>query len=173
MLLTKTFSPEQYRDALESWEWIGIGNRTPVLSSLFGDLFLQDHDGYWFLDTIEGSLTHVWADRDELQAALDADEGQDRFLLGGLAMAAEHRGVVLAPNEVYDLVPPPVLGGPFDPANVTATDFVVAVNIAGQLHDQLRDVPPGTKISGFSLDSGKAAPTTERPGGRRRWGRRR
>jgi hypothetical protein len=152
MLLTKTFSPEVYRDALETWEWIGLTGKAPVLSSLFGDVFLLDPDGYWFLDTMEGSLTHICASRDELQAALDSEEGQDRYLLGGLAMAAERRGSVLATNEVYDFVLDPILGGPFDPANITAADFVVAKYIAGQLHDQIRHLPSGTKISGFTVD---------------------
>lgn len=31
-------------------------------------------------------------------------------------------------------------------------DFVVGVNIAGQLHDQVRGLPPGTAISGVTID---------------------
>ena len=99
-----------------------------MLSSLFGDTFLQDQDGYWFLDTIERSLTPIFERREELQAALDTEEGQDRFLLGGLALAAERRGVLLAANEVYTLAPHPIVGGPFDPANIMAMDFVVALH---------------------------------------------
>jgi hypothetical protein len=172
LLLTKTFSAEQYEAALESWPWIGLHGKTPVLSSLFGDLFLQDRDGYWFLDTMEGILTHIWANRDAVQAELDTPEGQDRYLLGGLAVAAERRGVILGANEVYDLVTPPILGGSFDLGSVTATDFVVKVNLAGQLHDQLRRLPPGTKISGVSFDGATPAGKDAPPPRRRRWGRR-
>ena len=78
-----------------------------MLASLFGDVFLQDQTGYWFLDSIEGSLSFVV---------------------------------------------PPVLGGKFDPDNVTVRDFVVALNISGQIHDQIRDLPPGTPIKGFTVD---------------------
>jgi hypothetical protein len=35
--------------------------------------------------------------------------------------------------------------------NVTVMPFVVSLSIAGQLHDQVRKLPPGTKISGFKM----------------------
>jgi hypothetical protein len=40
--------------------------------------------GYWFLDTIEGTLQRQWRNRDDLQSSLGSDEGQDKFLLGVL-----------------------------------------------------------------------------------------
>jgi hypothetical protein len=152
MLLTKTFTPETFARALESWSWIGIDNKAPVLASLFGDVFLQDAQGYWFLDSLEGTLTRVATTRDELQAKLDAEEGQDNFLLGGLAMAAERLGILLQPDEVYDFKIPPLLGGKTDVDNIVKMDFVVSLNIAGQLHDQVRHLPPGTKIKGIKVD---------------------
>jgi hypothetical protein len=82
------------------------------------------------------------------------------------------KGVILGANEVYDLVTPPILGGSFDLGNVTAADFVVKVNLAGQLHDQLRRLPPGTKISGVSFDGATPAGKDAPPPRRRRWGRR-
>jgi hypothetical protein len=44
-----------------------------------------------------------------------------------------------------------VLGGPIDLDNVGVLDFVVALSIAGQIHDQVRHLPPGTAISGISF----------------------
>ena len=152
LLLTKTFLPDQYAEALESWAWIGLDRKVPVLSSLFGHVFLQSVEGYWYLDVIGGSLRKLWPDAAALQAVLDSDDGQDDFLLGGLALAAERRGLVLTESEVFDFNPPPVLGGPFDAANLTAMDFVVAVNMAGQIHEQVRNLPAGTKIGRVTVD---------------------
>jgi len=90
--------------------------------------------------------------RDELQAKLDAEEGQDNFLLGGLAMSAERLGILLEPNEVSDFKIPPVLGGKTGVDNIVKMDFVVSLNIAGQLHDQVRHLPPGSKIKGITVD---------------------
>ena len=152
MSLTKTFAEDIYRSALESWSWLDLGTRVPVLASLFGDVFLQDSEGYWFLDSLQGKLTKVASSRDELQAILDTPEGRDQYLLGALAMAAERRGLHLKPGEVYDFKVPPVLGGKIDVENITVMDFEVSLNLAGQIHDQVRNLPPGTKISGIKLE---------------------
>jgi hypothetical protein len=99
-------------------------------------------------------LLEQWVDRDAVQNALDTEDGQDEYLLGGLAMAAASRGLTLQPNEVYTFSVPPIIGGQIAIENMEATDFDVALTIAGQLHRQVRDLPPGTRISGFRLDTG-------------------
>ncbi len=149
MRLTKTFAPEAYRQALQSWSWLGIGDKTPVLATPFGDVFLEDADGLWFLDTIEGAIKRVAGSRDELRELLNTGEGQDEYLLAGLAIALDGDGVQLGEHEVYDFTIPPALGGKIEKANVTKMDFIVAVDLAGQLHEQIRNLPPGTKIKGF------------------------
>jgi hypothetical protein len=35
--------------------------------------------------------------------------------------------------------------------NVETLDFVVDLSIAGPLHEQISDLPPGTRISGLTL----------------------
>ena len=81
MRLTKTFAPEAYRQALQSWSWLGIGECN-------------------------------WENR--------------RFTTSRLA-----------------------LGGKMEKANLKKMDFIVAVDLAGQLHEQICNLPPGTKIKGF------------------------
>ena len=55
------------------------------------------------------------------------------------------------PSEVYDFVLPPILGGETDLDNIMTMDFEVSLYIAGQLHRQVRDTPPGTNISGVRI----------------------
>ncbi|MDQ1496562.1 MAG: hypothetical protein QOG69_3045, partial [Actinomycetota bacterium] len=83
--------------------------------------------------------------------------GQDELLLGGLALSADARGLVLDEHEVYDFAVPPILGAGFGADNIIKRDFVVALNVAGQLHGQLRSMPPGSTIMGFTVD-GQTAP---------------
>jgi hypothetical protein len=149
--LTKTFSDEQYSRALDSWAWLDIEGKAPLYASLFGDVFMKSDEGVWFLDSIQGRLTRVWADVAELHTNLSTEMGQGRYLLAGLALAAERVGKILGPNQVYDLMPPPILGGNFDVEHVTVADFVVTLNIGGQLHEQIRQLPPGTPITGFNV----------------------
>lgn len=151
MDLTRAFSSEQYERALESWSFISLADKAPVFASLFGDVIFEAPGGFWWLDTLEGTLSNPWREADELRAALDTPEGQDQYLLAGLAMAAHDCGLVLGDDQVYAFEKPPILGGTFDVENITMMDFVVAVNLAGQLHEQVRDLPPGTPITGFAI----------------------
>lgn len=152
MKLTKTFASETYSSALASWSWLPVAGKRPVQATLFGDVFLQDSDGFWFLDSVEGSLTRVAATQQELQAMLSTPEGQDRYLMAGLAEAAERKGLKLQPSEVFDFTKPPVLGGQLEVENLLPTDFVVSLNMSGQIHDQVRNLPPGTKISQVKIE---------------------
>ena len=78
----------------------------------------------------------------ELVAELQTEEGQDHYLLGVLAQAAFHRrGLSLQPDEVYAYAPPPVITGSFAVDEIQVFKFSVAVNLAGQLHQQIRTAP--------------------------------
>jgi hypothetical protein len=138
--LTKQFSDDQYAAALDSWSWLDLHGKTPRFASLFGNIFLEDeHGAWWFLDTFDGELIPGWANRAELIADLETEEGQDQYLMGVLAMAAFHRrSLSLNDDEVYAYAPPPIVTGSFDVDAIQVFRFTVVVNIAGQLHRQLR-----------------------------------
>jgi hypothetical protein len=76
--LTRKFTPQQYVQATESWQWLGLADKAPLFTSPFGDVFFQATDGIWWLDTIEGALTRRWRTADELRAELTTPEGQDQ-----------------------------------------------------------------------------------------------
>lgn len=151
MELTKVFAPERFAQGLESWGWIGLEAKVPVLASLFGDVIFQGEDGFWWLDTVEGSLNRRWQDLNALRAELNTADGQERYLLASLARVAEQRGLNPTTEQVYDFQRPPVLGGELSVDNLGVIDFVVGLNIAGQIHEQVRDLPPGTPISGITI----------------------
>ncbi|MET7279716.1 T6SS immunity protein Tdi1 domain-containing protein [Kribbella sp. NPDC005582] len=131
----KGFSAEQYAVALESWGWLDLAGKKPVRATLFGHVFLASDDGFWLLDPIEGTLTRRWDDVEHLQTGL-ADPEVQQELLTDLAAEALRRGLTPGPDEILDFIQPPVLGGPIDPENLEPTDFVVGVNLAGQIHAQ-------------------------------------
>ena len=148
--LTKSFDAAQYSEALESWSGVDLRGKSPVFASLFGDVFLSSEDGYWFLDVVTGSLSRPWATGEAMETDLALPAAQEQYLLASVAAEATERGMSLGPAEVYDFVHSPSLGGAVGVDNLRPTDFVVAVNIAGQIHAQIRDLPPGTRISGFT-----------------------
>jgi hypothetical protein len=63
MQLAKTFTAEQFTCGLESWHWLDLRDKTPRFASLFGDVFLQDESGWWFLDRLEGNIDGAWDSR--------------------------------------------------------------------------------------------------------------
>ena len=152
MDLTKEFSAEDYVGALESWDWLDLTGAVPVLATLFGDVILQTPRGYAFLDTVEGALTLAWPDRESVEAVLQTQDGQDRYLMGELALAAAEQGIVPGPGQVLSFTHPPVLGGALTVDNLEVQDFVVATNIAGQIHQQVLDLPAGTPIAGVAIE---------------------
>ncbi|GAA3763534.1 hypothetical protein GCM10022225_56810 [Plantactinospora mayteni] len=147
MNLIREFSPEQYASALDAWEWADIADKVPLFASPFGDVFLRSDDGCWFLSILHGTLTRCWDDVEELRAELDTPEGQQRYLMAGLAQEAERAGIVPAAKQIYDFKHPPVAGGPVTLDNIHALDFVVGVNVAGQIHGQVKDLPEGAEFS--------------------------
>ncbi|MCA4135314.1 T6SS immunity protein Tdi1 domain-containing protein [Arthrobacter sp. M4] len=147
----RRFPLDLYAAALDSWSFLDFDGKSPVFTSPFGDVFFQASNGFWFLDVLGGELRHLWANQDELNAELNSRSGQDEYLMLGLASQAESSGLHPGEGEVYSFRVPPVLGGVTDIDNVEVSDFVVALDIAGQIHKQVLTLPPGTPISGISL----------------------
>jgi hypothetical protein len=151
--LIRQFAPDQYAAALESWAWLDhLDGKNVVFASAFGDLFLHGADGFWFLDTVDGTLSRRWPDAQTLQSEIDTSAAQAEYLMRDVVEAASQAGLVPEPHQVLAFAVPPVLGGPLTVENLEVADFVVALNIAGQIHEQVKDLPPGTKISGISVD---------------------
>ena len=147
----RRFSPELVSEALESWSFLDLVDKAPLFASPFGDLFFQADDGFWFLDAVGGDLSRRWATEQELSASLNSAQGQDEYLMLGLAAQAEELGLRPSSSEVFGFRVPPVLGGAVDVGNVEVGDFVVTINLAGQIHAQVRELPPGTQVNGITL----------------------
>jgi hypothetical protein len=151
--LIRQFPHERMLQALDGWRWLpGLAGLRPWFASPFGDLFLQDDAGaVWYLDLIEGSVARTWDDAEACWADVRAEDGMDRYLLAALVEAADEKGVVAGEAEVLYFKIPPLLGGPMTADDVQTIDFVVGVDLAGQLHEQVKDLPPGTQISGIEI----------------------
>ncbi|MGN0064439.1 MAG: T6SS immunity protein Tdi1 domain-containing protein [Nocardioides sp.] len=153
MDLIRQFSDEQYAAALESWQWCEpIASLTPRITNAFGDVFLSDDRGaYWFLDTMTGELYRGWDDLDALQAVVDSAEGEDELLMVSATQAATEAGLYPYGDQVLSFKVPPVLGGEMEADNLEVADFVMALNVLGQIHEQVRLLPPGTVVGGFEI----------------------
>ena len=120
---------------------LGLGRiqgKQPLFTSPFGDVFFQAQDGFWFLDLLEGTLTRPWPDADALQAELNTAAGQDRYLMAGLAFAAERQGIIPSARQVLSFRVAPVLGASI------AVENIEVMRLRGQSsHITGQTAPPG------------------------------
>jgi hypothetical protein len=63
----------------------------------------------------------------------------------------EAGGSIPTPDQCVGHTVPLVLGGTDDAANLEPLSLRVWVSLAGQIHEQTRKLPPGTKITGFRV----------------------
>lgn len=138
--------------ALEAWGWIGLEGLTVIAVSAFGEPFFRDPRGAIHqLDTLEGRLNDVAGSLSGFTAMLQEAAARDELLLAGLVLGAIRRGLILAPGECYDFKIAPILGGEISADQIETMSFLVKLHIAGQLHDQVRHLPPGTKINSVTI----------------------
>jgi len=144
-------TPQALERALESWQWLDLKNKQVFLVTAFADVFLSSNEGIWLLDTLEGNIKRLFATREDLERAIATEEAHDTYLMSSLIDFLIHTGITLGVTQCYDFKLHPRVGGQIAHENVEARDFVVALNLRGQLHEQVRHMRSGTKISGFKL----------------------
>lgn len=141
MKLLRTFPKVSFEFGLSSWQWLGLREQTPRFATCFGDIFLESLDGWWFLDTVEGTLELRWASAVTMYAELESAEGRATYLMDDLVRDARNRGIHLGEEDVYAFNPHPALGGELGVNGLSAARFELAVNWVGQMHDQLLHSP--------------------------------
>ncbi|MCP2263441.1 T6SS immunity protein Tdi1 domain-containing protein [Promicromonospora thailandica] len=148
MKLLRTFPKDAFEFGLASWQWLGLREQTPRFATCFGDIFLESLDGWWFLDTVEGTLELRWTSAVTMYAELESPEGRATYLMDDLVREARGRGLHLGEEDVYTFNPHPALGGELGVDSLVAMRFELAVNWVGQMHDQVLhgsgeiDLPP-------------------------------
>lgn len=151
MELVKKFSPEQFTQALRTWRWLVPQSAVPLLASSFGDIFFAYDKMIYFLDLVNGSFDSIACSLADLENLLQSPSGQEDYLMATLSITLQESGKTLAPHEIFDFKQAPKLGGNLSPKNIQVMDFVTALQILGQIHQQIKDLPPGTEITGVSF----------------------
>lgn len=138
-------------ELLSEWRWLVDDSHQVVVISALGDLFLRRNDGriFW-LDAGTAQLIQVATSADEFKRlmAQNVNEWFAPQLVGDLLSSGKR----LAPGECFSYTVPPVLGGAIEPDNFEPTDLQVHFGILGQIHRQVKDLPPGTPISDIRIE---------------------
>jgi hypothetical protein len=132
---------------LSDWDRLLPTEFTVWLMNRYGDLFLILPDGSVnMVDVGIGSLTKVADSRDEFSRLIDEDDNANDWLMIPLVDRLVAAGVLLKPGQCYSLLIPPVLGGDYTIENTVLLPIFEHFGVYGSYHEQLRDVPDGTKV---------------------------
>ena len=137
---------------LEDWRWlVGSGEAQVFHVTVFGDLFLQKEDGRIYrLDTGRAFFEEVAEDTDGW--AEQASVHGPRWFHLPVFLELRSLGMPLGDGQVYSWRQPMFLGGTEDVNNVDLVSAVVHVCHLGRLAEAVKDLPPGTAISGIDLE---------------------
>lgn len=138
---------------LGDWRWL-IGPKLQLWKvTKAGDALLRHSDdgSIHFLDVVSGSVERIAENQTEFESAAKVLENADRWLMCEIVDDQAALGMSPGINECLSFKHPPVLGGRLDPDNFETCSVLVHFSIAGQIHEQVKDLPPGTPIGKIKL----------------------
>ena len=141
-------------DFLSDWRWLIGAERLPVLVTIAGDVFLQDKGtgAVDFLDTVEGKVCEVAKSDSEFESLLNEQAFVVEHFSVRLVAPLLQEGDRPAAGQVFSFKKLPVLGGEYDRSNLEVTDISVHFSIAGQIWEQVSQLPEGTRIDSVNFD---------------------
>lgn len=151
--LTINFQGYDENDLLEQWRWLVGDKMQLILVSSLGDMFLGNAQGQiCWLDAGTGHLEQVAESQQDFEQRMQQRENADQWFVPQLVGDLIASGIRLGPGQCYSYKKPPVLGGEIEPGNFEPADLSVHFSILGQIHRQVKDLPPGTKISDIKIE---------------------
>ena len=147
------------RDALGSWRWLVGSNAEPRLLTAMGDLFIVSASKVFLLDTYAGEMLKIVDDWSTFKArTANPDEEVSIWFKYDLLHELLDQGMFLSLGQCFSPIVPPVIGGKYEPGNFMPTPWLAHVSGMGQVHQQVRNLPPGTKIAGINIEWLRGAP---------------
>ncbi|HUY89782.1 MAG TPA: T6SS immunity protein Tdi1 domain-containing protein [Pirellulales bacterium] len=159
-LALTAFSSEQ---VLGQWRWLTGPDLELWHVTKAGDAFLKKPaDGsVYFLDVVAGRVEMIADSEIDFEALISDVENADCWLMPSIVDGQALLGMEPGNDECLSMKQPPVLGGQVTPDNFETCCVLVHFSIAGQIHEQVKDLPPGTKIDKIQIKSKTRA--TKRP----------
>lgn len=144
--LTVKFQNDISERLTEDWTWLIGTDKKVILISAIGDMFIMSDDKniYW-LDVGLGKIELIATDIEEFKAKLkDIEKVNDWFMID---LTTELRSdKKLKDGQLYSYKKLPIIGGDYSVDNFEPTDMEVHFSFAGQIHQQIKDLPDGTRI---------------------------
>jgi hypothetical protein len=135
-------------DVLDDWRWL-VGPELQLwrVTKAGGALLRKPSDGsVYFLDALSGTVERIASNQATFEAAVASPVNAQRWLMPQLVDRRAAAGVRPGENQCLSSKRPPFLTGQLDPDSFETCSVLVHFSMTGQIHQQLKDLPPGTKI---------------------------
>ena len=134
-------------DIHEAWAWAGLQPTTVLDTNQFGNVLVSDAAGRcWRLCPEELSARVVAGSEDELNRLRRDERFVADWQMIPLVERARRRLGPLPDGHCYCLKIPAPLGGAYDEANFGTIAVAELIRFAGDLAQQIHDLPDGTRI---------------------------
>lgn len=132
----------------EDWLWLIGTDKTVILVTTLGDLFLESKDqGVYWLEVGGGKFEKVATDIDEFERKLTDINNVNEWFMIDLTTELRLSGSKLNKDEVYSYKKLPIIGGDYTVDNFEPTNVEVHFSFAEQVHRKVKDLPDGTKVN--------------------------
>jgi hypothetical protein len=147
-------SDDEFAAATESWRWSVPERVHPLLITALGDVFVLTRDSkVYFLDTENGKFDIVADSFGEWQTLLRDPQNIASWFRPQFVQQLKQRYGSLKEPYVFSPTIPLVLSGKLTPDNYTPSRWDAHLHVMGQIHRQVKDLPPGTRITKIHVDS--------------------
>ena len=148
------FAPvgDQYdvEEILAQWRWLVPETVAPLFVTAFGDMFLLLESGaVRFLDTLAGTCDQVAPSADAWKEMLRSPEQIEEWFMPAMVILLREAGESLSQGQCYSPVQSLVTGGALAVDNFKPTFWSVHMAFSGTLHEKVKKLPPGTRITGL------------------------
>ena len=129
------------------WGWLIGDSCRPLVVTIFGDVFLENEQGVFWLNTGTGELTIVAKDKEEFFDKLANDQMRNDWLLVALAQQLKEMIGVPSVENCYSYTIFPVFSeGSYSASNFYLLPFEEHIGVTGSLHKQIHNVSNGESI---------------------------
>lgn len=131
----------------KNWGWLGIKPVRLVASNDFGNIIFQSSDGtFWRICPEELVCNQIAANLDEYEALRNDSEFIFDWEMENLVQTAREVVGLIDEHTCYCLVIPGVLGGEYEPDNLSTISRLELIAFAGDVAEQIKDLPDGAQV---------------------------
>lgn len=129
-----------------AWHWRLGDDWSPLLFSIWGDVFFRTAEEVCWLNTGTGEITRVASDEAGFREAL-GDERADDWFLPQLVETLHAMGKRTGEGECFTYAIYPIFAeGKYEPWNFAAVPAKEHFGLSGDIHRQVAELPDGAKV---------------------------